>query len=146
MKMTLRIISLFAFAFAAFSAQGQDAMKKAELGGYCPVAYIALGKAVEGKAEFAVDHEGKTYYFVNGDAAAAFKSDPDKFLPAYDGWCAYGMSFGKKFESDPTVFSVVDGRLFLNKSPEVGELFAKGTKEHIAKADAQWEVVTHASM
>ncbi|MEM1082637.1 MAG: YHS domain-containing (seleno)protein [Verrucomicrobiota bacterium] len=127
-----------ALAFTAISAQAEE-MKKPELGGYCPVCYIAAGKAVEGKKEYAAEHEGKTYLFVNEEAIAAFKKEPSKYLPEYDGWCAYGMSKGKKFESDPTVFKVVDGRLFLNKNAEVGKLFAEGTEGHITKADAAWK-------
>jgi hypothetical protein len=42
------------------------------------------------------------------------------------------------------VFKVVDGRLFLNKSPEVGKLFAEGTEGHITKADAEWKKMSMA--
>jgi len=38
---------------------------KVALGGYCPVCYIAAGKANKGKAEFASTYEGKTYHFVS---------------------------------------------------------------------------------
>lgn len=141
MKTVKYFASILALAFIALTSQAEE-IKEPELGGYCPVCYISAGKAVEGKAEFAVEHEGKAYLFVNEDAVEAFKKDPEKYLPAYDGWCAYGMSLGKKFESDPTVFKVVDGRLFLNKSPEVGKLFAKGTEDHVAKADVEWNKMT----
>ncbi|MGB6220727.1 YHS domain-containing (seleno)protein [Haloferula sp.] len=138
MKIVKKFAAVLAFVFTALTAQSEE-MKKPELDGYCPVCYIAAGKAVEGKKEYAVEHEGKTYLFVNNEAVSAFEKEPAKYLPAYDGWCAYGISLGKKFESDPTVFKVVDGRLFLNKSPEVGELFSKGTEGHISKADAEWK-------
>lgn len=115
--------------------------EKAEpaLGGYCPVCYLAAGKAAKGTAEFTAQHEGETYYFVGQKAVDAFNENPEKFLPQYDGYCAYGMSLGKKFESDPTVFSVIDGKLYLNKSDKVAGLFAEGTASHISKADAQWK-------
>jgi YHS domain-containing protein len=138
MKIVKTIAAILTFAFSSFVAQAEE-MKEPALGGYCPVCYISAGKAVQGKKEFSVEHEGKTYLFVSEDAVGAFEKEPSKYLPAYDGWCAYGMSLGKKFESDPTVFKVVDGRLFLNKNGEVGELFSKGTKGHITKADAEWK-------
>lgn len=109
------------------------------LDGYCPVCYIAAGKAVKGTKEFAVAHKEQTYYFVNTDAMKAFQAEPSKFLPQYDGFCAYGMSLGKKFPSDPTVFTVIDGKIYLNKDASIGKLFAKNTKKHIAKADAAWK-------
>lgn len=112
-----------------------------ELGGYCPVCYIAAGKAVKGTEELSVTHEGKVYYFVSTDAVKAFEAEPEKFLPQYDGYCAYGMSLGKKFESDPTVFSVVDGKIYLNKDESIGKLFKVETEGHIVKADAEWKKI-----
>lgn len=109
-----------------------------ELDGYCVVCYISAGKAVKGVEEFSADHDGKTYYFVSQDALDAFKKSPEKFLPQYDGWCAYGMTFGKKFPVDPTVFSVVDGKLYLNKDEKVGEIFEKDEAKYIADADKEW--------
>jgi len=116
-------------------------MDKPELAldGYCPVCYVAAGKAVKGTEEFQLEHEGKIYYFVKQGAVDAFKAEPAKFLPAYGGYCAYGMSFGKKFESDPTVFKVIDGKIYLNKDADIAKEFAKDTKGAITKADAHWK-------
>jgi len=111
------------------------------LGGYCPVCYVAADKAVKGIAEFQTEHEGQVYYFVKQGALDAFKAEPAKFLPAYGGYCAYGMSFGKKFESDPTVFKVIDGVIYLNKDAEIAKEFAKDTKGAIAKADVHWKKI-----
>lgn len=109
-----------------------------ELDGYCVVCYISAGKALKGTQEFSADHEGKTYYFVSQDALDGFKKSPDKFLPQYDGWCAYGMSFGKKVPVDPTVFSVVDGKLYLNKDKKIGKKFEKNEAKYISDADKEW--------
>ena len=111
------------------------------LDGYCPVCYIAAGKAVKGTSEFKAEHAGHTYYFVKQGALDAFKKTPEKFLPAYGGLCAYGMSLGKKFESDPTVFKVIDEKIYLNKDASIGKLFAKDTASHITKADAEWKKI-----
>ena len=120
---------------------GLVAMDKPALDGYCPVCYISAGKAVEGTKEFAAEHEGKTYYFVNADAMKAFQAEPEKFLPEYDGYCAYGMALGKKFESDPTVFSVIDGKLYLNKDESIGKKFNKEPKKLISQADTEWKAM-----
>ena len=115
------------------------AQEKLGLGGNCPVCYIAANKAVKGNASFASVHEGVTYHFVDNATKAKFEAEPAKFLPQYDGFCAYGMSLGKKFETDPSVFKVMDGRLFLNKDADVAKLFAKDTSSHITKADKHWK-------
>jgi YHS domain-containing protein len=67
------------------------------LEGYCPVAYFAVNKPVKGKAEHASTYKNVTYYFVSADAKKAFDAEPEKFVPAYGGWCAFGMSIGDKF-------------------------------------------------
>lgn len=115
------------------------AQEKIGLGGNCPVCYIAANKAAKGDAAFASVHEGVTYHFVDEKTKKMFEAEPVKFLPQYDGFCAYGMSLGKKFESDPSVFKVIEGRLFLNKSADVAKLFAKDTASHIVKADKSWK-------
>lgn len=109
------------------------------LDGYCPVCYVAAGKAVKGTDEFKTTHEGKTYYFVKQGALDAFVAEPQKFLPAYDGYCAYGMSLGKKFESDPSVFTVIDGVIYLNKDAAISKIFNKDAKGAIVKADVEWK-------
>lgn len=114
------------------------AEEKLGLGGNCPVCYIAVEKAAPGKESITSVHEGITYRFVDEATKATFEADPTKYLPQYGGYCAYGMSLGKKFESDPNVFKVVDGRLFLNLNEEIGEKFSKDTAAKIEEADKQW--------
>ena len=108
---------------------------------YCPVAYFKADQPVKGSKEFAATHEGKTYYFVNAGAKDLFQKNPEQYLPQYDGYCAYGMTFGKKFPVDPTVYQVVDGKLYLNKNESVGKTFSKDAKGYIQKADQKWNAM-----
>ncbi len=133
----LLVVGFFCLAGTLFA----DEMMKPEIGGYCPVCYLAANKAVKGTEEFKVEHDGKAYYFVSQDAVDAFNKEPEKFLPAYNGYCAFGMALGKKFESDPTVFTVVDGVIYLNKDAEIGKKFNEDLKGNIVKADAEWKTM-----
>ncbi|MGJ8677585.1 MAG: YHS domain-containing (seleno)protein [Akkermansiaceae bacterium] len=134
--------SLFVVAATALlSTFTSIAAEAPALDGYCPVCYIASNVAAKGTEEFKAEYNGKTYLFVSEDALKAFNAAPKKFLPQYDGYCAYGMSFGKKIPSDPTVFTVVEGKLYLNKNAKVGKLFTKDTASHIAKADGEWKAL-----
>ena len=83
------------------------------LEGYCPVCYISANKAAKGTAEISHDYKGVTYWFVSNEARQAFVANPEKFLPAYGGWCAVGVSMGQRFPVDPTNFKVVNGRIML---------------------------------
>ena len=138
---TLRKLLVASLALISGTLFAADEMAKPALDGYCPVCYVAVGKAVKGTAEFKAEHDGKTYFFVKQGALDAFNESPEKFLPAYDGLCAYGMAFGKKFEADPTVFSVVDGKIYLNKDAAIGEKFSADKAAFIAKADAEWKKI-----
>ena len=113
------------------------------LEGYCPVAYFSVNKLVKGKRDFAVKHNDVWYYFVSEDAKAAFEKEPKKYLPAYGGWCAFGMAVQDKFPVDPTNFKIVKGRLMLflkNKNVDARKLWNDGSEaDNIAKADAHWK-------
>ncbi len=115
------------------------------LEGYCPVAYFAVNKAVRGKPEFASTHDDVTYHFVSADAKEAFDANPEKFVPAFGGWCAFGMAISDKFPVDPTVFKIVNGRLFVflkNKDVNALELWNQGNeREYLKKAEAHWAKV-----
>ncbi|MCG8449406.1 MAG: hypothetical protein MI725_07495 [Pirellulales bacterium] len=116
------------------------------LEGYCAVAYIAANKAVQGKPEYASTYNDVTYYFVSADAKQLFDADPQKYLPAYGGWCAFGMAIGDKFPVDPTNFKVVNGKtlLFLkNKNVDALKLWNDGDeKANLAKAASHWRKVS----
>ncbi len=112
------------------------------LEGYCPVAYYAVNKPVMGKPEFVSSHKGVTYQFVNGDAKKMFDAAPEKYVPAYGGWCAFGMAIGDKFPVDPKNFKIVNGKLMLflkNKNVDALQLWDKGDEvEYGKKAAAHW--------
>jgi len=75
--------------------------------GYCPVCYLAANKAVKGLPEITHDYNGVTYWFVKEGAKQAFIENPEKFLPAYGGWCAVGVATGQRFPVDPTNFKTL---------------------------------------
>ena len=132
MKKLLALVSVFSvYAFADGS--------KVQLGAYCPVAYVAMAKAVPGDVKFTSEVDGRVYAFVNEGAKKAFDSEPQKFVKAiqYEAWCATALAIGKKVPSDPTIFSVVDGKVYFFSSKPAKDGFDKSAKEMIGKADAQ---------
>ncbi len=116
------------------------------LEGYCPVAYFAVNKPVRGKPQYASTHNDVTYHFVSADAKKAFDSDPAKYIPAFGGWCAFGMSVEDKFPVDPRNFKIVNGRLMVflkNRNVDARELWNQGDESQlIAQANSHWEKVS----
>lgn len=108
------------------------------LSGYDAVAYQTENVAREGSPEFTATHEGATYRFASAANRDAFTTDPDRYLPAYGGYCAYGVSQGHKVKVDPEAFRVVDGRLYLNYDKGVQRRWLTDIPGHIARADRNW--------
>jgi len=88
---------------------------KLALSGYDPVAYFTEGggKATKGSDKITTTYKGVVYRFATEEHKALFLKTPDKFEPAYGGWCAYAMAEGEKVEIDPESFVVTDGKLYV---------------------------------
>lgn len=83
------------------------------LQGYDPVSYFE-GKPKEGKSVINWTYKGVIYLFVNSENLERFRLTPDKFEPAYGGWCAYAMGEkGEKVKIDPETYKITEGRLYL---------------------------------
>lgn len=106
--------------------------------GYDPVAYFREGGPRQGKTEFAVQHDGTTWWFANAENKALFEADPQKYLPAFGGFCAYGTSQGYLVKIEPEAWSIVDGRLYLNYDLGVRDTWLKDPKGYIGQANANW--------
>lgn len=113
----------------------QSTNEKIGIGGYSPVSYFEGGPEM-GKPEFAHTHAGTTYYLTSQHQLNKFQSNPEKYVPAFDGFCAFGQAIEKEFVVDPTSYKIVDGRLLLFfKNQEVDALWNEGNeRELLAKA------------
>lgn len=108
------------------------------IGGYDPVAYFKEGKAMKGNGWHVAYHKGVTYVFANKMNRKTFEADPEKYLPAYGGYCAYGVAVGKKFVTDPEVWKIVEGTLYLNLDKAIQSKWNEDIPGYIKKADANW--------
>lgn len=151
MKLT-KLISQFA-AFAAITL-GSISLVQAGvdtetdennviLAGHDAVAYFTQGKPVEGSANYTASHNGAIYRFSSAKNRDAFNAEPERFAPQYGGFCAYGMTIGKKFEIDGKAFEVVDGKLYVNKNRSVYQAWKKDVPTHITQANSAWPTVVN---
>ena len=106
--------------------------------GYDPVAYFTVGKPVKGNAKYSFEWKNATWIFSSQENRDAFAKDPEKYAPQYGGYCAYGMSEGHKAPTDPNAWTIVEGKLYLNYSPKVKELWVKNTAERLEMANKNW--------
>ena len=109
--------------------------------GYDVVSYQMDGKPQQGNGNHLVTHNDVTYIFVNEANKKLFEANPHKYLPAYGGYCAYGVAVGKKFVGDPEVWEVVDGKLYLNLDNKIKGIWVKDISGHIKTADMKWQKI-----
>lgn len=113
------------------------------LHGYDPVAFFNQGAPAAGNASHSSVHRGATYYFASKENKKAFERDPERYVPAFGGFCAYGVSVGKKFDGDPRYWTIWKDRLYLNLNGDIARQFAADVPGAVAKAEKQWRDIEH---
>lgn len=108
--------------------------------GYDAVAYFNAAPA-KGSAAFSAKHNGATYHFASAANRDAFLASPDKYVPAYGGYCAMGVAGNAKFDIDPLAYKVENGKLYLNKDKKTQTVWLKDVPGNIVKADKNWPVL-----
>lgn len=132
---------LMAFAFLQTSTKTLAAdtqFHTVGVHGYDLVAYQTGEKAVPGSGRYASVYEGVTYLFSSEANKKTFEENPQKYLPAYGGYCAYGVSIGKKFDGNPLNWKLINGKLYLNLDSEIAQLWEKDLSANIEKANSTW--------
>ena len=127
----------WAFSDTSPAAVNVDATGVA-LRGHDPVAYFTVGTPTPGLSAFTATHDGATYNFASAANRDAFMKEPAKFAPQYGGFCAFAAAANKKFDADPAVFKVVDGKLYMNVNAAVATKWNADVPGFITKANANW--------
>lgn len=130
-------VSLLLTGFST-TAIGKSAVNEIAIKGYDTVAYFQAGKALKGDQSFAFQWHDLTWHFLNQENLNLFKTNPEKYAPQYDGFCAWAMTEERKAITDPEVWKVVDGKLYLNCSMAAYEKWSRDIPGNIKKADINW--------
>ena len=106
--------------------------------GYDVVAYFTEGRPTHGSAKFSTVYDDATYRFATAAHLKTFEKNPGKYLPQFGGYCAYGVSVGAKFDGDPQVWRIVNGKLYLNLNKDIQKTWFKDIPGNIKKAHKNW--------
>lgn len=142
-KSTIRLFMNFSIALLLFAGVGVTTAGTSPAGdiaikGYDTVAYFKAGKALKGTESFTFQWHAMTWYFLSSENRDLFATNPEKYAPQYDGYCAWAMTESRKAITDPEVWTIVNGKLYLNCSKEAYEKWSKDIPGNIKKADAIW--------
>ncbi|MDA3961785.1 MAG: YHS domain-containing (seleno)protein [Planctomycetota bacterium] len=112
LTLVLAVTVLLSACASARDAQVQGAGGLA-LTGYDPVAYHDWGRPKLGDAQFSATIRAARYHFLSASNRSACLAEPERYLPALGGWCAWSLASDNLVTPDPTSFLIVDGRLLL---------------------------------
>lgn len=135
------LLAVTALGFSSLSFAGVDTQTDENdviLAGYDAVAYFTKGKPVMGTAKYTAVHNDAIYRFSSKEHRDMFNQNPEKYAPAYGGFCAFGATFGKKFEVDGKAFEIVNGKLYVNKNREVYATWKQNIPKHLNEANTEW--------
>ena len=107
--------------------------------GYDPVSYFTVGKPELGRTDLATTWNNARWLFANRANRDRFIADPERYAPAYGGWCAYGVAEGYAAETDPVrAWTVYKGRLYLNWDEAVARQWSQDTDGYIEQSELSW--------
>lgn len=151
MKIVRNLIAVFAVVSSLFSASIATAGTETNVSsgltakgpglavhGYDVVAYFTRGEPTIGRAKYSTVFRDATYRFASEEHLDAFEDNPEKYMPQYGGYCAYGVAIGAKFDGAPHLWRIVDSKLYLNLNEAVQKAWERNIPGYIKKADRNW--------
>ena len=150
----LATVTIMCFAAGA-NAQADEAGRRRNfntengvaLREFDPVSYFNSSRPLKGHSKLYHNYKGITYYFVNADNLEEFRKSPDKYEPAYGGWCAYTVALnGERVKVNPVTYKIVNGKLHLFYNYNSDNRLTKWNKDEkkfIASANRNWVARMH---
>lgn len=139
------------FAAGTFGAAfaGEQYIDKTGLAvsGYDVVSYFDLPQSkvgmsqaspLPGNAAITATFNDATFAFATETNRDAFLANPAAYVPQYDGHCAYGVAQGGKVPGNPTLWRIVDGKLYLNITKNVVGFWEKDIPGNLQKSETNW--------
>lgn len=108
------------------------------LAGFDPVSFFERDAPLNGSPMIRADHAGATYLFATERSRETFLADPDRYVPQYGGFCAYGVSINVLLPVDITTAQVRNGKLYLNVNADILEKFNADFDGSVSRASSNW--------
>jgi len=124
-------------SFAADIDANADANDLA-IKGYDTVAYFTMNKPVMGNPAYTASYKNSIFQFSSAEHRDLFKADSGKYAPQYGSFCAMGVAMGLKFDTDPTAWKIVEGKLYLNLNKDVQTAWLRDVPGNLKTAEKNW--------
>lgn len=144
-----RVFSWLALCVLPIAAMAEEPVSKSFLsgvaiGGKDTVAYRTLAKddaAIAGERDYTVEYKGAIWRFASAEDAARFRAEPERYAPAYNGFCANALSLDKGLlKTDGSHWLILDDdRLYLFYAAAGRKRWLRGdTHAFREAADRNW--------
>lgn len=108
------------------------------VGGYDTVAYHTSRFPIPGNPAFRVRWKGAEWRFATPENRDAFVKSPTTYAPQFGGYCAYAVAYGSTAPGNPRLFTVVNGKLYLNLNESVQSSWVRDQANLIKRAEQAW--------
>jgi YHS domain-containing protein len=136
--LTLALATLLFSAATLASKPPVFATTDGAIRGYDPVAYFTEKKPVKGSDNHTFEYMGATWHFASEKNRELFAASPDTYAPQFGGYCAYAVGNGYTASVDPTAWSVIDDKLYLNYSKGVQSRWEAKRDHYVREANRNW--------
>jgi YHS domain-containing protein len=142
-RITCTLITAITLSFGSVASAAVDAIytgffNNDALSGYDTVAYFTMGEPVRGSDDYIYEYMGATWKFVSQEHLDLFIANPEKYAPQYGGYCAYAVANGDTASAEPDLWTIHEGKLYLNYSSRINRRWRDNMLAFIEQADAQW--------
>jgi YHS domain-containing protein len=115
--------------------------------GYDVVSYFDLPQSELGQSQpsplpgvssITAQYNGAVFAFATEANRDRFLANPASFAPQYDGHCAYGVAQGGKVPGNPNLWRILDGKLYLNITPNVVGFWEADIPGNLKASEENW--------
>ncbi len=115
-----------------------DTSKNIAINGYDTVAYYVQKKPLRGEPQYQAEWAGSVWFFTSAENRDLFVAKPVNYAPQYGGYDPLGISNGYTNPTDPEIYSLKAGQLFLHYSEEFREHWEMDRSTNLVLANSNW--------
>ncbi len=115
-----------------------DTSKNIAINGYDTVAYYQQKRPIIGDPQFQAEWAGSIWFFSNVENRDLFVGAPANYAPQYGGYDPLGVSKGYTNPTNPEIYTLLAGQLYLHYSPEYREHWQNDRATNMILANSNW--------